>query len=280
MSFTSIVIAGGALKVLSAIGCVKYLQEKQVLGSLRNFVGTSAGAVLCFFLALGYKWDEILQFAVENLYNNDIMSVDVDDMFNVLTTYGLSQGESLKDFFVKALYKKLKRRDITFMEAAKSLGKNIVICVSNLTKEQSEYISVDTHPDMSVIDALRISCSIPFFFTPVTMNECIYVDGALYNNFPMSYFSSNMLKDIIGINIINKNYQKNDNFISFSLFILNSVISKINQTTYNDEKNNIVTIDIEDTPWFSFTTFSFSFPKEKIQEYVQTGYDIAKSRIQ
>lgn len=280
MTFTSIVIAGGALKAASVIGCIKFLEERNAMKDLRNYVGTSAGALLCFMLVIGYSSKEIREVVLDCLYTQDIMSVNVEDLFNILTTYGMNSGTMLVDMVRRILFKKVKRNDITFIEIAKTYGKNLVVCVTNLTKETCEYMSVDTCPNMSVVDAIRISCSIPFFFTPVVLNDMYYVDGGLYNNFPIDYFNEHSLKDIIGINIINTNYTKTDSFIAYALFMLNSIIQKVNKGTYTNQEKNIITIEIEDTQWFSFSTMQFNFPKEKIDDYIKYGYEKMRQRLQ
>lgn len=279
MNFASIVIAGGAMKVISTIGCVKYLEEHNAMSPIKNFIGTSAGAIMCFFLVLGYKSHEIEAFLLTNLYDENISKFDATQIFNILTEYGLSDGQNIVELFERILYKKMRVKDITFLELTKSVGKNLVICASNLTDEREEFFSVDTHPNVSVITALRASCSIPFLFHPVHLNDKTYLDGALYNNFPIDYFQDNKLKDIIGLNVVQTNYQNISDIISFSLFMVFSVINKMQKTKYDNTDRNIVTIDIEDNHWFSLENLQLEFPPELIKSYIETGYLLTKERF-
>lgn len=278
-SFTSIVISGGAMKVISTIGCYRYLEEQNMVTNIRNYVGTSAGSIICFFMILEYRSSEIISFMNENLNDKNINTFDMEKVFNLLSDYGISDGSNIIEFLERIIYKKLKVRDITFLELTKLIGKNFVVCVSNLTKESEEFISVDTHPNMSVIKAIRASCSIPYLFNPVKMNDQVYIDGALYNNFPVNYFKDNRLKDILGINIVQKNYQKTTDIISYSLFLVYSVINKVNRKTYDDNDKNIVTIDIEDTDWFSFQNLQVQVTKEMIDNYVNIGYHLMRDKF-
>lgn len=278
-SFTSIVISGGAMKVISTIGCYRYLEEQNMVTNIRNYVGTSAGSIICFFMILEYRSSEIISFMNENLNDKNINTFDMEKVFNLLSDYGISDGSNIIEFLQRIIYKKLKVRDITFLELTKLIGKNFVVCVSNLTKECEEFISVDTHPNMSVIKAIRASCSIPYLFNPVKMNDQVYIDGALYNNFPVNYFKDNRLKDILGINIVQKNYQKTTDIISYSLFLVYSVINKVNRKTYDDNDKNIVTIDIEDTDWFSFQNLQVQVTKEMIDNYVNIGYHLMRDKF-
>lgn len=275
--FTSMVIAGGANKVLCAIGCIRYLEEKGFMKNILNFVGTSAGALLCFMLSLGYTSKEMEGTFMTIIGDDSISQFDVEQVFMVFETLGLNTGDSI----IKAGHHFLKHKtgldDITFMDIAKTMGKHLVICGSNLTDEKEEYFSVDTHPNMSVITALRISCSIPILFTPLMWNDKLYVDGSLFNNFPISYFKDHKLKDIIGVNVLNKNYQKTGTFLEYIMFLLNALYNRTYQTaSMNDHANNIVTIEMEDDEWFSLHTMKVNITQEKMDQWIQVGYALAK----
>jgi predicted acylesterase/phospholipase RssA len=105
------------------------------------------------------------------------------------------------------------------------------------------------------------------------------MDGGLYNNFPINYFKNATLKDIIGINVIYKNYNKTDTFFAYIKFILNSLLDKANTASVNDLEKNIVTLDFEEDDWFSITELSLKFPKENWGSYVQYGYQRIKALL-
>ena len=275
-NFASLVIAGGATKVISAIGVMRFLEEQNMMKSIKNYVGTSAGAVLCAFAALGYTSKEMADFFVQNLCNDEsINRMNLDDILSIFTTYGLSNGDNLMIFFRRMICKKLgqERENITFIELAKLCGRNLVVCVSNLSKERQEFWSVDTKPNVSVITALRASCAIPIIFTPVIIDGDIYIDGGLYDNFPIDYFKQNMLRDILGINIKTKGYQKIANFMEYIKFVIFSVIDKLSYKTIEDNKDaNIISLDFEDDDWLSLLDMSIKIQAEKIHAYIDVGY--------
>lgn len=280
MHFTSIVIAGGALKVISVIGCIKYLEDKNMLTPLKTFVGTSAGSILCLFLVLGYSFTEILEFMCVNLSDKQIKNFDADECFDILSNYGLTSGKNLELLVRRMIYKKLKTEDITFIELAKVTGKDLVVCVSNLTKERAEFFNVDTMPNLSVVTAIRVSCCIPIIFTPISINDDVYMDGGLYNNFPIDYFQTQTLKDIIGINVIFSNYKKTDTFLNYIKFIISSLIEKANSKSITDMVNNIVTLEFEEDEWFSIMEMSIKFPKENWAQFVNHGYQRIKNKLE
>jgi predicted acylesterase/phospholipase RssA len=280
MHFTSIVIAGGALKVISVIGCIKYLQEKDLIKNIKNLVGTSAGSIMCLFLALDYKFAEIIDFLVHNLNDPEINTFDPTECFDILTNYGMNSGKNIELLLQRIIYKKLKLIDISFIELAKLSGKNLVVCVANLSKEQTEFFNVDTMPNLSIVTAIRISCCIPIIYSPLTINDDIYMDGGMYNNFPIDYFKNNTLKDILGINIVYKNYKSVDNLFSYINFIVNSLVEKVNSKILNDIEKNIIIMDFIEDDWFSLTELKLKFPKEHWVSYINMGYKNIKEKLE
>lgn len=284
-NFTSLVIAGGATKVISAIGVLRFLEEHTMLSSVINLVGTSAGAVMCSFIALGYKSNEIIDFLEETICNDDtIKNIKVDDVFNIFNTYGLTCGDNITSFFKRMIVKKLgkEKEEITLMELAKLKGKNLVICVSNLTKEMQEFWSVDTKPDIPLHVALRASCAIPLAFAPVRMGDDIYLDGGLYDNFPVDYFNKNNmhLHNILGINIKSTGYQKTDSLVAYVKFILHSIMDKLASQMITDSKSlNVISLEFDDDEWLSLFEMKIVFSLEKINEYVNAGYNCIKNRM-
>lgn len=284
-TFTSLVLSGGAMKVLCSLGCILYLEKHDMINSIKNFVGTSAGGMLCFMLSIGYKAHEIASFFKENLNDPAVGSLDMTQVFDLISEYGLSDGDNLRELMSRALHARSRKKDITFIELAKLTGKNLILCVSNVSKEREEYLCVDTSPDMSVIEALRTTCSIPFLFRPIVINDDYYVDGALYNNFPMNYFKQddNGLKDIIGINIIESDYQSTDNIVSFAIYMIMSILNKSyerNQDVYCNHDRNIVTLRIKTPDWLSLSALQIKFPDdETLRKMLEIGYQSMATKL-
>jgi NTE family protein len=278
--FSSIVLAGGAFKAISVIGVIQYLEENNLIRNLKTLIGTSAGALICFMLGLGYNSNEMKVLLQDVVKMEEIMKFSVEDFCNIMETYGIDSGERLELLFKRILHQKLFRKDITFLEFAKVTGRNLVICVSNLSREESEYWSVDTTPSVSVIQALRVSCSIPLIFSPVKMNDMLYVDGGLYNNFPLSYLDKkDVLKDVIAVNIVSNNYQHSDTFMQYMRYIVYSVIEKLNVKTINDYTKNIITLHFKDDEVVSLEDFMLCISNEAIDKYIKIGYEKAKEQF-
>ena len=88
---------------------------------------------------------------------------------------------------------------------------------------------------MKVLDALQITMSIPFMFKPVFYNNSYYVDGGIYNPYPIKYAKN--LKKTIGIFLKKDNYELDKKIIINSL---NSYIIQVLVCFYDEFKQKII----------------------------------------
>lgn len=279
--FTKIVIAGGAIKSLSAIGSIAYLEEVNLVNNLKHFVGTSAGSIICLFMVLGYSAQEIVKCLNENIIKDEIANVNIDDFFGMIDNYGLNLGRNLEVFLSNVIFEKMKVKDVSFLDLAKHTGKDFIVCVANLSQEKEEFWSVDTVPHMSILKAIRTSCSLPILFTPIKHNGNLYLDGGLYNNFPIDYFTKSVsnIKDIIGINIVSTSKQTIDSFVDYITKIFQTVINRLTKEYTNELNDNILTLQFEDDGWISFKGMRINISKETLESYILIGYQKMKGLI-
>jgi predicted acylesterase/phospholipase RssA len=280
----NLIISGGATKTISVLGCLRYLEEKSLLKHVDQFIGTSAGSMLCFLLVLGYSVEDCVKLLKDKFIENNLNSLSLDQLFslNILTTFGMDSGDNIVKVLQYALFTRYQRNDITFLELAKMTGKNLVVCTANITKQQQEYFSVDTHASVSVLLALRISVSLPFIFTPVLYEDCYYVDGGIYENLPVSYINKfrDPIKDTLAIYTVEKSTNSTiTSFLEYVTALFGSIVQKANKLETLSAKINLVEIEFDDVQTmssFSFDTLSFFMSSSMIEDYMEKGYRIIK----
>lgn len=285
--YSNLIISGGATKTLAVLGAIKYLNEHNKLKNIRNFIGTSAGSILCFMLALHYTIDEIKTHIVTNLLNEKVHEIDLDGLIdlNIFTSFGIDTGKKIEQFLKKVLFHKLKVHDINFIDFAKLTGNHLVICVANLTKQQPEHFNMETHPDCSVIEAIRMSIAIPIIFTPIHYKDCLYIDGGLYESFPISYVEKykDPLQDTIAINtVVLYNDIIPTNFFEYMFFMFISLLEKVNTKIEHSPKLEIVQIVFQhqDMQIFDIQNLGFHLSLEKIEQLEKIGYDEIKKHFE
>ena len=186
MEIDTICMSGGGIKGFSFVGALDYLNNIKYIDikKISNWVGTSAGSILSLLLSIGYTPIEIGDFVIDFDFKKMDSDISVE---NVFLKFGISNGERFEFILKSFLKNKLGIEDINFKNLHQVTKKNLVIIGTNFSKCSEEAFSWERTPTMSVITAVRISCSIPVFFTPVFYNGCYYVDGGVKNNFPINY---------------------------------------------------------------------------------------------
>lgn len=185
----TLVVSGGGMKGVASLGAVVALQRAGALDSLKTVVGTSAGALVAAAVATDRASLEVLESLAQTAYEPDI------DLARLLASFGIDSGRHL-DRWIAAL---LGGGPLTFADVHRRRGIKLVVCATDLTERRAQYFSADTAPDMDVALALRMSCSIPLYFSAVRHGGKVYVDGAVSDNFPLDWAADNCAGGVLGI---------------------------------------------------------------------------------
>jgi len=285
--YSNLVLSGGSLKAISFIGCLKYLEEIGQVKNLQSLIGSSAGAIFSFLIALGYNSTEITKEFKDAILKYKEYDIDIDRLINIYEYIGIDDGSFFENLCRSWLKKKLNCDTITFIDFAKQTGKNLVICASNIVNRKETYFSLDTTPNMCVLFALKASIAIPLVFTPVILKTdkeyAIYVDAGLFNNFPLDYLKKSVLQNTLGIKIsYNPVIPENLNLFNYLNLIMDATFDKLNQKNDDDVDNiTIVTIPDKYGDYFCFdiNTLKFKMDVDQIDKYVEHGYAQSKSKI-
>jgi predicted acylesterase/phospholipase RssA len=187
---TTLVLSGGAIKGTYILGALNGLKGSIKIDKFLTLVGISSGAIICFLLSIGYSPHEIF---ISILKNDNLLSVNLDNLrlssnhknYVVEKRGGIFSNSHIFDH-VKTLAK-LKKipSSITFKEHFEKTKKRIVIMAFNLTERKEDIFTFDTTPDMTILTALKLSAGIPIIFKPLKYKNNSYVDGGVWNNFPV-----------------------------------------------------------------------------------------------
>lgn len=206
------VFQGGGCRAAAFLGAYKEAYNRGV--SFSEVVGNSAGSIFAAFVATGAKPD-ILEKVVEELdfksfmqppkslneYDPELKLIRkkisylsyIPQVRKFIKNIGLYNSENIEYFVNNNLRDLLginEDRDILF----KDLNIPITIVSSDLRAKCVKVWSTINTPDESVANAVRCSCSIPFFFQPVSMQ---YVDGGMLSNLPTFTLDSHPIYDKI-----------------------------------------------------------------------------------
>jgi predicted acylesterase/phospholipase RssA len=235
MNIDTLIFSGGGFKIYYSLGALKYLIDSKFinLNNIKNFYGTSAGAIACVMLILGYNIEEIILLGNLdfNIFNED---KNIDELLN---DYGIIKTQKIYFLFDKIIEKKGYDKDITLKELCDKTNKNLRI--NSVWINQSKHIifDKDNYGDVPIKIILRMTISIPFVFEPVRIiskNNILsfkipdYLSKEEYDNLINNNLDDNLLKKCNNENIIinyfvdgsiinNLLINDNDNYIAFHI---------------------------------------------------------------
>lgn len=250
-SIKNLVFEGGGVAGVAYGGALTLMNEHDLLDDVIRVGGTSAGAITACLMAIGYSATEIQNIIIDTKFSSfkdDSFGV-IRDSIRLMTNFGWNKGETFKTWLRKYIIKKFDYVNVTFADLDRKVKtgmfgmKHLYIVGTNLTKQRSEIYSHETTPNMSILDAVRISMGIPFFFQCIRNKEGdILVDGGIANNFPIKMFDKAKYYNKLSVNKFNKN-MLNPETLGFRLDTSQEIIANRNwenaTTKINDFKDYI-----------------------------------------
>lgn len=254
-------LSGGGIKGISYIGALKALEKLKISSKIKGIVGTSVGALTALFFVLGYTADEMLEIII----NIDLSKYTDDHLNSLLTNFGLDNGMKLINIIYAIAKQKCDLKNMTLKQLYQKYPIELVITGSNITEAKTTYFSYKTTPDVLVLDAIRISISIPYKFTPIKYNDNFYVDGFIFQPYPIRYYGDKKVLGFI-LNTLSK-LEPIENIVQYTLALMISIERKEINQTFAEFKNQTIQIKTSHNP------LNFSVSKEVKREMYQLGYD-------
>jgi predicted acylesterase/phospholipase RssA len=254
----ALVIAGGGAKAMSGYGAIHVLRKMGHLKNLKIVAGTSAGAIVAAGVALDRDPITMVKKFTERTYRPDL------DIQNFGNAFGVDNGASLFQWIDIVL----GEDTITFMDIFERTGMTLIVCATNLSRSEAVYFSHVSHPTMDVRVAIRMSCSLPIFFSAVRYEGELYVDGALTSAFPMVHAMS-LSDNVLGIRYDSTEYSTPMEISGLDKFFT-SLIAVSTKDHYPDDAN-VFTIDVKD-----ISVLDFKSPK-KLKKAFKMGFDSMKN---
>ena len=144
----------------------------------------------------------------------------------------------------------IKSRDYTELMTLQDLYKvsNITLYMYtiDLNTFTLEELSHKTHPDMLLLEALYMTCALPFLFQPYIQENKCYIDGGLLNTYPLQNCieRTDNTDEILGIRFNStrkvKEIEDKHNIFEYGYFLYRSLIQNIRPKHYPKINNEIV----------------------------------------
>ncbi|MBN2046458.1 MAG: patatin-like phospholipase family protein [Anaerolineaceae bacterium] len=199
--FRNLVFKGGGARGMAYIGSMRALDEKGILPQVERVAGTSAGAIVAVLASLRVDYNQwapmLREFDISTVMNRNERSVKLHNLWRLESDYGLFSSESFYEWLQEVIAASCEGNGLaTFADFRERGHLDLSIVASNLNLKRDEIFSYDTSPDMPVADAVRMSISIPLYFSALQHDGQgfgegdFYVDGGVFNNFPIHLFDA------------------------------------------------------------------------------------------
>ena len=267
--YNAIVLPGGGIKGFAVLGSIQYMIDQKLINidHINFFSGTSIGAIICYFLAIGYTPIEMIVYIITHkvFKLGEIKSID-----SILNGNGVYDYSIIKNHLETMTLEKIGYIP-TLKELYEHMDKTLYTCTFNVTKKIVEYLSYHNYPDMLCIEALQLSSSLPFIFNDSFYNNDYYIDGGIVDNFPY-----NVIKDerIISIYFKEKEvleYSKIIDKFYTIMYIPMNELTKKSMEMINTENIKIIMIEVE-----HIKIYDFNSDHSKQLELFSTGYSLTK----
>lgn len=192
VQFRNLVFEGGGVKGIAYIGAMQVLQQRGILANIKRVGGTSAGAINALIFALGYSIHEqkaIMESTDFNSFMDNSFGV-IRDIRRLAKQFGWNKGDFFNDWIGAIIKKKTGSAKSTFGDLKAAGLPDLYVVGTNLSTGYTEVFSAERHAEMPLVNAVRISMSIPLFFAAVRHGDRddVYVDGGVMLNYPVKLF--------------------------------------------------------------------------------------------
>lgn len=265
--FDSLVLSGGGVKGIAHLGVIDYYKDQGRFSNeyVKEYVGTSVGSIICTLLMCDYTpWD------IFSCIYKQKFAIPVLNIMTILQDFGLFNIDSIIECVREMIMTKYEKIP-TMLELYQLTGKKLTITTTNISTYSPCYISYITKPDLDIMTAIKMSCSIPLIFKRIDYQGEYFVDGGIVNNFPIDQVSRNC-NNTLGIVLIDKQVKSNnDNILSFIYKLSGLSVRLLTEKSCIDNEQEILVISLDD-----IFSFDFGIEPDKKMDLLSKGYNIAK----
>ncbi len=207
--YRNLVFKGGGVRGIAYMGALEVLDDYRVVDNIERVAGTSAGAIAAALMSFQLSIPD-----TKALFNTlDLSKIpqgttkkrrlklprfaEEESYGRFLTKYGWYSSDYFYQWLMNVIAGQCEGNGrATFAEFQNRGFRDLYIVAANISRQRPEVFSTTHTPDVAVADAVRMSMSIPIFFEALRFDGKsfgdgdYYVDGGLFDNFPVHIFDS------------------------------------------------------------------------------------------
>ena len=206
--YRNLVFKGGGIRGVAYLGALEELERLGLMENIQRVAGSSVGAIAALMVSLRLRAREVKtifdtldfsrvpQVRSEGQAESILARLELTTCSQrLLKNFGWYSSDYFYNWLKNVIADHvLGKPDATFTDLQQLGCRDLYVVVSNMTRHCAEIMSVETTPEVAVADAIRMSMSIPLYFEALRFDGQqfgkgdLYVDGGLFNNYPVDLF--------------------------------------------------------------------------------------------
>ena len=174
--------------MIQVIGAIQHLEKNEIVDmkNIESIYGTSAGAIVGVLICLKFDWETINDYIIKRPWH-DVFPIKVQNIFDAYTKKGIYDIKTIEKCFKPLLDAKDIPMNINLEDFYKLSNIELHLYSFEINEYKVDDISYLTHPKLSLMTAIQMTCGLPVLMTPVCVDNKCYIDGGMSCNYPLNY---------------------------------------------------------------------------------------------
>jgi predicted acylesterase/phospholipase RssA len=183
-----LVFSGGGPSMIQTLGAIQHLEAKQFVQreKIQSIYGTSAGAIVGVLYALHFEWDTINEYIMKRPWQ-EVFSFKIQNIFDAYSKKGVYDHSTIEKCFKPLLHAKDLDLSVSLKEFYEYSKIELHVFAFEINQFQLVDISYKTHPELSLLKAIHMTCALPVLMTPICIGDQCFIDGGVLCNYPLKY---------------------------------------------------------------------------------------------
>lgn len=280
MTIKHLVISGGGPIMIQILGSLQHLENNNVINmnNIESIYGTSAGAIVGVLMCLKFDWNTINDYIIKRPWH-DVFNINPQSIIDSYAKKGIFDIKIIEKCFKPLFDAKDINIDINLEDFYNLTKIELHMYSFEINKYEVHDISYITHPKLSLMKAVQMTCGLPILVTPVCIEDKCFIDGGLACNYPLNYCIESGKKgdEIFGFK--NKYTSEKTNINNESTlfdFILNFLFKAVTSVSTDHIQANIKNEIILDTEYLTIDILKNSLSNIEIRrELLNNGTQVA-----
>jgi predicted acylesterase/phospholipase RssA len=240
MVIKHIVISGGGPTGLLSYGVAKHLAQYGFWShdNIETIYGTSIGALIGAVLCLKHDWTTLDDYIIKRPWEKVV--VNSLELFELFSCKGMAKTKLLDDMMQPLLESKDLTLGITMREFYEYSRISLNMFTVDLNTFKTVQLSHTTHPELPLMDAIKMSSCMPMLFQPIIRDGCCYIDGGIMVNYPLTECLEDtqcQAEEVLGMRNVwnnpNEGIEEHSSLVDYLRFINLQLVRWVNLRIFN-----------------------------------------------